>query len=814
MQKLVFTNGGGQTIDLTSGNFGITNWEGLSGVGLNIQTQQVPFQDGGVFLDALMEQREISVTVAIQDNNDLSARYERKRQLISALNPKLGEGVLVYTNDYLARQIKAVPQLPIFENKNSNDAGTLKASVVFSCPSPYWEDLEDTVVEIKGMSIIQNNGDVPAQVEVTIPAGSSNPSIGNRTNLKQIKINGSFDNAVVIDTQVGQKKVTSEEIGFTWESGGAFADVIFADGKYIFVGSIIVVEDYVTGKRTVADSGTSNSLGGIAYGNGLFVAVGIYGTIITSPDGITWTERTSGTSNHLSSVVYGNGLFVAVGGERLNESILTSSDGITWTERGAGLTNKGLNSVTYGNGLFVIAGGLALLTSSDGITWTDRYSQSMMPLYSVAYENGLFIAGGLRLNVYTSPDGITWTERYLGTDNGKRLYSIAFGNHIYVAVGEYKSLSTEDRATVLTSRDGITWVERMPNLPTRNFNAIIYKNGMFIATGENGIIAVTQDGVEWTVLTAGKYIGSLIFGKSIFLSVYNDADRGHYIQTSPDGITWTERYWASGETPVFRSPTFINNTFIIPKGKNILVSPDGITWTEKITGAIKGLIEVTYGEGKYIGVGEEGTILSSLDLTTWTEETSGVYDDITSVIYANGLFIATCPSSCVLTSPDGITWTANNNVTGLWKVIYGNNMFVGIGVHLNYILTSTDGINWTQRAIGLVDNLDSIIYNNGLFVAVGVGVYTSTDGINWTEKVSGFGEGLFSVAYGNGVYILMGRNRELYNSYLIQTDNLISDLTTDSDMTFNLEIGTNNLFFTDNNNKTATLSFRQKYIGV
>ena len=79
MQKLVFTNGGGQTIDLTSGNFGITNWEGLSGVGLNIQTQQVPFQDGGVFLDALMEARErVSLTVAIQDN-DLSE--VRKRQL-------------------------------------------------------------------------------------------------------------------------------------------------------------------------------------------------------------------------------------------------------------------------------------------------------------------------------------------------------------------------------------------------------------------------------------------------------------------------------------------------------------------------------------------------------------------------------------------------------------------------------------------------------------------------------------------------------------------------------------------------------------
>ena len=183
MQRLVFTNGGGTTIDLTSGNFGITNWEGLSGVDLNIQTQTVPFQDGGVFLDALLEQREISVTVAIQDNNDLSARYERKRQLISALNPKFGEGVLVYTNDYLSRQIKAVPQLPIFENKNSNDSGTLKASVAFTCCSPYWEDLEDTVVDVKGFNVIQNNGDVPSQIKLNIPAGSTNPIIRNPTGM-------------------------------------------------------------------------------------------------------------------------------------------------------------------------------------------------------------------------------------------------------------------------------------------------------------------------------------------------------------------------------------------------------------------------------------------------------------------------------------------------------------------------------------------------------------------------------------------------------------------------------------------------------
>jgi hypothetical protein len=50
-----------------------------------------------------------------------------------------------------------------------------------------------------------------------------------------------------------------------------------------------------------------NDLNGVTYGNGLFVAVGEGGTILTSPDGASWTRRTSGTSNRLRGVTYGNG---------------------------------------------------------------------------------------------------------------------------------------------------------------------------------------------------------------------------------------------------------------------------------------------------------------------------------------------------------------------------------------------------------------------------------------------------------------------------------------------------------------------------
>jgi hypothetical protein len=56
-----------------------------------------------------------------------------------------------------------------------------------------------------------------------------------------------------------------------------------------------------------------NNLNGVTCGNGLFVAVGDGGSILTSPDGVNWTEQTSEANNQLNGVAYGNGTFVVVG---------------------------------------------------------------------------------------------------------------------------------------------------------------------------------------------------------------------------------------------------------------------------------------------------------------------------------------------------------------------------------------------------------------------------------------------------------------------------------------------------------------------
>src|SRR6266498_1062856 len=53
-----------------------------------------------------------------------------------------------------------------------------------------------------------------------------------------------------------------------------------------------------------------NILYGVAFGEGLFVAVGDKGTILTSSGGTNWISRNSGTDKALSGVTYANGIFV------------------------------------------------------------------------------------------------------------------------------------------------------------------------------------------------------------------------------------------------------------------------------------------------------------------------------------------------------------------------------------------------------------------------------------------------------------------------------------------------------------------------
>jgi photosystem II stability/assembly factor-like uncharacterized protein len=128
-------------------------------------------------------------------------------------------------------------------------------------------------------------------------------------------------------------------------------------GLFVLIGVFFTLQgvalaDYLDNWHARTSPAAGVPLVGITYGNSTFVAVGESGTILTSPDGVTWTSRNSGTTNSLWGITYANNKFVAVGEAG---AILTSPDGLTWTSQNSGTTDD-LNGVTYAVTAFIAVG--------------------------------------------------------------------------------------------------------------------------------------------------------------------------------------------------------------------------------------------------------------------------------------------------------------------------------------------------------------------------------------------------------------------------------------------------------------------------
>lgn len=269
----------------------------------------------------------------------------------------------------------------------------------------------------------------------------------------------------------------------------------------------------------VSGLSAGTALWGVAYGGGQWVAVGELGTILTSPDGITWTKRNSGfPTRWLVGVGYGNGLWVAVGGTASitenNGLILTSTDGITWTPRITSGTR--INNVVYGNGTFVAvddAGGR--WTSLDGITgWSRGFTSTGNYLRGLVLGAPQFVTTGLN-GIQTSFDGISWNNRAF---TAGQLEAAAYGRKQFVIAGA--------NGTTYTSRDGLTWQQSFPT-STITFRGAAFFNNQFIAVGNataNGHgIASSLDGIAWvdraTNLEAGAILLAVAAGPDSAIAV-------------------------------------------------------------------------------------------------------------------------------------------------------------------------------------------------------------------------------------------------------------------------------------------------------
>jgi len=212
--------------------------------------------------------------------------------------------------------------------------------------------------------------------------------------------------------------------------------------------------------------------------------------ILTSPDGQEWSVRYSVPNDHsrpLEKVTWTGSQFVAVGNELLEGRelalVLTSPDGISWTQRAKGVVPGYMHSVAaYGSTLVAVGTGPyqepAVWTSQDGgVTWT----RGVLPgagtccvLKDVTWGNGQFVAvgGGNAARAWNSADGVTWQASTSALANGA--VSITASPSRYVAT----SLSG-----LYTSEDGMQWLEQPVSGGGVCYQAILWDGKGYIAVG-------------------------------------------------------------------------------------------------------------------------------------------------------------------------------------------------------------------------------------------------------------------------------------------------------------------------------------------
>ena len=826
MQKLVWQNANGLELDLTSGNYGITEWEGFSNTSLNIQQQQVPFQDGGVFLDALMEQRELSVTLAIQDNNNLETRYEKRRELISALNPKLGEGYLIYTNDFISKRIKCIPQIPLFENHNSNDSGTPKASLSWTACEPYWEDLEETSIQIEEGEIvtINNDGDLPTMPTIQLSGNLTNPAIVNRDTGKSIKLEISTDKDIVINTEAGNKSVYYARDGFQVLEGQYYNDSIEYMDSLVLVGVDICIIDYFGVARHIP-SPVASELLCIKYANGVFICGTKGAGIIRSTDCENWeviSVPTTGIST-INKLSFVNGIWFACGAtEQLPALIEYSSDnGLSWGWLTQYEFYGTAGFVIFYEDTYYISNGDYFRCTSDFTSWSSiQPDNKPNDVIETSENHWLGVTGEGK--IVTSANPSTWSV--VASPSQNALYKIIKRNNIYFGLGYAK---------IVKSNNGSTWSNATPSEANSEATFICgyYNLNTYGFFDNKGTLFTTKNLSSWNKQESkvGQF-KDIVFAFEKYYLLQNDTTNSVYsVYKTTDGKE-LERVELS-LTSQLLGALFDGQNLIIYTSEEVYVSANGYSFEELETG-ITGITKIQYENNKYF-VNTTTTTFVGDNLETI--EDMEVYAEF--LVYGNGTYYritrngtGTNSGFTIYTSTDLTDWESRYiQNTGFCSdtIIFKSNLIVNSCLNVGTVNATTiycfplsDFSNYKKTVqysleLNKFYKFQGILWVCGKYGSVG----QSNNGFTWSiQNLCGNFNGLCINKYKlfAGYYSTISLLVQLLDTKQTNSNiNLISTLTSNSNLNWELKQDNNAINFVDDNESgVATISFRQKYIGV
>lgn len=752
MQKIKFINANGDEIDFTSGCYGVTGWKGLSNANLNLQTQKVPDYDGSVYIDGLLENREIELNLVINDGNNLQTRYEKRQELCKILNPKLGEGYLYYENDAVQRRIKAISETPIIENKNADESGSVKATLVFICPDVYWEDVEETSVNINmGQRInVENTGDIEISPRIAFNCNSAlNPILRNLNNGKKISVNGTLSSSI-LNLEKGKKTFLKIKYGFTNNNN---YDNFEENDEYQYLFSTNCISRtkdfenfetiYIIPSENVVCSG---------YGRGLF----FYGgdNLKKSTDCINWETISEKPSGTVQAMYYDKTEDIFYFG--IDGHLYSTSDLETFTDVGSiGVT---INAITRHSSLIVCVGNEGNCYKYDGTNFTSMTTGTSRNLFAVASDGtNLVIGGGLSsvegVFKYSTDNGSTWNTVSVTQMISSICYSNTYG--IFFACGDiivgkglpanmvWEELGTEARKVCKESK-------LFGQIEILGVDMVIY-------SGEFKKICNYPYDIICGVYFKGKYIAAGAFGH-IYIS---------------DNYTWWEESSASGKISnnIYFAEITNDTAYFFTKEGDIVYTTDGVNFSY-IPKVINYEHIIYFNHDYYATYGNKVYKINVYDILDTSLVLESTLGGIGSVHVANNKLICLCDNGFEVTA-DGSTWTSyfKGTITeDLYDIVFYNNKY--------YVLTTTkvyetsDFSTFTEVLSSYVSETSRIsniaVLNNDFFFAVQSidlehGYYESTlyKGLSTPVIIDSIIGAYFNFYFSNGNYII---NREYYDS--------------------------------------------------
>jgi hypothetical protein len=268
---------------------------------------------------------------------------------------------------------------------------------------------------------------------------------------------------------------------------------------------------------------------------------------------------------------------------------------------------------------------------------------------------------------------------------------------------------------------------------------------------------------------------ALTYGGGVFVALAQTGT-GTRVMTSPDGINWTVRTTPVGANSVewhavAYSPVL--DVFVAVgrggTGNKVMRSTDkGVTWTAHAapdnTKVYRDVIFVPW-LSKFLAVGHAGATMQSADGITWTPYTMPTVSDYIGVCCSVqlSLIVAVCnffDVDRIAYSSDGQTWlTRPAPAQNAWRsIVYAEGLFVALANNTaaaqpgQLVMTSPDALTWTLRNTPGAQAWERLTYGNGLFAAVSsqatgaTRAMVSRGGLDWALETTPLNQ-WYGVAY-------------------------------------------------------------------